>query len=274
MSKPITTLTALSVALGLCLGSSPALAKKTDETRKLGAFTEVTANGSSDVIIKVGTKQSVIVRAEEGEHIEIMTEVKNGKLTIWRENKKKGWRNHSADVIITMPSLEKLASRGSGDASATGIKTDDFELVQQGSGDVDIDGSCKSAKITSQGSGDLDSSKLTCDDVKIKLQGSGDMTVTKFKTKTVELRADGSGDIDFEGSCNTFDLGHRASGDVDAHQFKCKIVHVKAQGSGDMRVFATDDATVKIRGSGDVEVYGGASISSMETSGSGSVRTR
>ena len=274
MTKPFTTLTAFSVALGVCLVSSPALAGKSDEARNLGAFTKVAANGSSDVVITVGKKQSVTVRAEEGEHVEIMTEVKNGELTIWRENKKGGWRNHSADVIITMPELEKLANRGSGDAVATGIKTDEFVLVQQGSGDVEIDGSCKSAKITSQGSGDLESAKLSCDDVKIKLQGSGDMTVSKFKTQTVELRADGSGDVDFEGSCDTFDLGHRASGDVDAHTFKCKVVHVKAQGSGDMRVFATNDTTVNIRGSGDVEVYGGASISNMETSGSGSVRTR
>lgn len=265
---------ALSVGLSVALSATPAMAKKTDEKRNLPSFDKIAANGSSDVSVQVGPRQSVVVKAEDGEHKEIMTEVKDGQLKIWRENKDRSWRNHSATVIITVPKLNKLASRGSGDATVTGVKADHFDLVQQGSGDVDMEGSCKTAKVISQGSGDLESEKFSCDEVSFTLQGSGDMTIRSFKTKMVDFTAQGSGDIDFEGTCNTFDLRHMASGDVDAHKFKCKVVHVKAQGSGDMRVFATDDATIKIRGSGDVELYGGARPSSINASGSGRVRTR
>jgi hypothetical protein len=258
------------------IASAPAMAKKVEEPRKLPAFSKISANGSSDVTVKVGGKQSVVVKAEEGEVEEIMTEVKGDELVIWRE-KKKGKRfgmSHSAHVVITVPSLDKLASRGSGDATVTGVDADHFRLIQQGSGDVELDGKCKTAHITGQGSGDLESDKLSCGDVEFDLRGSGDVEFASFNVKDIDLDAMGSGDVTFQGSCDDFKLVHKASGDVEAHRFKCMTVSVKAQGSGDMRVHATDDVKIRIQGSGDVEIYGGGKPSEIKTSGSGRVRTK
>jgi hypothetical protein len=265
---------AATVFLSASAMSGAALAKKVEDKRTVAAFEKVAANGSSDVIIKVGPKRSVVVHAEADEAGEIKTEVKNGELTVWRKSSKRiSFGNHGAYVVITMPKLTKLATRGSGDASVTGMKSDKFTLIQQGSGDVELDGSCKSADLTSQGSGDFESDKFKCDTVDIELRGSGDMTIEAFTSKDVSLDAVGSGDVSFRGTCTSFDIHHMASGDVDAHKFKCKTVSVKSQGSGDMRVFATDDATtIKIQGSGDVEVYGGAKPGVVKTHGSGSVR--
>lgn len=266
---------ALATTALIAVLSGPALAERVEESRTVKAFSSVAANGSSDVIIKVGPKQSVVVKAEEGETEEIRTEVRGDELVIWRESRKgKGWRSHSAQVIITMPDLEALASRGSGDAYVTGLKANDFKLNQQGSGDVELAGSCKSARISSQGSGDLDSSKLTCGDVDITLRGSGDMEVGMLKAADVRVDAVGSGDVTLRGTCKDLKISHMASGDIDAHRLECNTVDVRASGSGDMRVFASQEASVKIRGSGDVEVYGGAKISEIDISGSGRVRTR
>lgn len=274
-ARSLTVATALGAALvaASALGSA-AEAKRAEEPRKLPPFTKVVANGSSDIVIKVGPKQSVVVHGQDDELDEIMTEVKNGELTVWRESGRLGFGNHSARVVITVPALTKLASRGSGDASVSNMKAKKFRLIQQGSGDVDIDGTCDEIDITAQGSGDLESTRLNCARIDIKLRGSGDMDLDAVKATSIELDAVGSGDVTLQGTCKDFRLVHKASGDVDGRDFKCKTVSVRAAGSGDMRVYATDDVTIKIQGSGDVEVYGGARASELSTSGSGNVHIR
>lgn len=251
--------------------SSEAAAKGVEEKRDVASFTKVEASGSSDVIIKVGPKQSVVVHAEDDEVGDIRTEVKNGELKIWRKDRRMSFGTRSARVYITVPTLTALVSQGSGDASVENMKTRKFKLVQQGSGDVDIEGTCDEIRMTSQGSGDLESSKLDCDQIEVKLRGSGDMELDAVKSVSFSLDAVGSGDVTLSGSCNDFDLEHRASGDVDGRKFKCKKVDVNATGSGDMRVFASEEVTINIRGSGDVEVYGGGLASEISTTGSGSV---
>jgi putative autotransporter adhesin-like protein len=277
MTNPIVRSALLAsavVAIATSGFASPAIAKKIEEARQVEKFEKVAANGSTDVIIKVGPKQSVVVHADDKEIQDIKTEVKNGQLTIERDSKR-GFRfsTQGAKVIITVPKLTKLASRGSGDSAVSGIKAKNFQLIQQGSGDVDLEGSCESGDIVSQGSGDLDSEKFDCKKVMIKLQGSGDLVMKAFKTTNVELNAKGSGDVTLRGSCKSFDLNHMASGDVDAHKFECEVVSIKSRGSGDMRVFATKDVKISMHGSGDVEVYGGAKASELSAAGSGHVRT-
>lgn len=252
--------------------SSGAEAKSAQEPRKLASFSKVTANGSSDVMIKVGPKQSVVVHAEDDELDQIRTEVRNGELKIWRKSGRLGFGNHSAYVEITVPALIRLESNGSGDANVENMKAKEFTLIQQGSGDVTIDGSCDEIDITSQGSGDLESSRLICGKIEVNLRGSGDMELHHVKAARLDLDAVGSGDVSMKGSCGDFDLRHRASGDVDARHLECESVSVTAAGSGDMRVYASDTVTIKVHGSGDVEVYGGGRADEISAAGSGHVR--
>ncbi len=261
--------TVLIVASSL---SSGAEAKSAQEPRKLASFSKVTANGSSDVMIKVGPKQSVVVHAEDDELDQIRTEVRNGELKIWRKSGRRGFGNHSAYVVISVPALTRLESNGSGDASVENMKAKEFRLIQQGSGDVAIDGSCDEIDITSQGSGDLESSRLICGKIDVNLRGSGDMELDHVKAARIDLDAVGSGDVSMKGSCENFDLRHMASGDVDARHLECGNVSVNAAGSGDMRVYASKTVTIKVHGSGDVEVYGGAHADDLSAAGSGHVR--
>lgn len=267
----------LATALGAVLVVASSLncvaeAKTAQEPRKLASFSKVKANGSSDVYIKVGPKQSVVVHAEDDELGQIKTEVRNGELKVWRESRGRRFGNHSAHVVISVPALTRLESNGSGDAEVENMKAKEFTLVQQGSGDVSIDGSCDEIDITSQGSGDLESSKLLCGQVEVRLRGSGDMELGQVKATRIELDAVGSGDVTMKGACKTLEVDNMASGDVDARRLECESVSVKAAGSGDIRVFATTTVAIKVHGSGDVEVYGGGRAEEISTSGSGNVR--
>lgn len=250
-----------------------AFAAKVSETRDLPAFEEIKSLGSSDVIVLVGKKQDVRVEAEDDEIEDIITEVKGDTLVIRRKSKK-GFINvtHSATIYVSVPSLSAFMSQGSGDGDITGLNQDAFRLKQMGSGDVSLDGKCKSADIGSQGSGELTSSSFECDDIELDQMGSGDVEFDKLITKSIDVGSHGSGDMKIAGSCEDLTIKNHGSGRTNAKSFECKDVEITSFGSGGVDAFATGDVSVKTMGSGRVNIYGGGKIVELSSSGSGRIK--
>jgi len=272
--KLITTKMALLVGAAIIALPSAAQADPVGEARDMASFSKVTLLGSTDVEITVGPKQSVEVFAEADELEEIKTEIKDGALVIRRKSKQRLISfGHQARVVVTMPNLDALTSKGSGDATVEGLKAKAFKLKQAGSGDVDLSGSCDSAKMRSAGSGDFMSASLNCGVVELSTSGSGDFNLEVLVTKELTYASMGSGDLDVSGTCDTFDMKSSGSGDVDAKEFVCKDVDVDINGSGEVEIFASETVTVDISGSGDVDLYGGGKIDDLSTRGSGDVHT-
>lgn len=210
-----------------------------EEMRDVEAFTKVKLEGSMDVEVKVGGKQSVKVIADSdiieylrtrvhGGELEIDIKRNNGQRSIFRNIKK-------LKVEITVPSLEGAEVHGSGDMWIENVKADDFDLEVHGSGDAILeDADIKNLEVGLQGSGDIEMDGK-CDDVRIELQGSGD---------------------------------------IKGDKMKCKSADVMLQGSGDIDVFASDSADVTVRGSGDVSVAGKPDKIKSRVRGSGDIHVR
>ncbi len=250
------------------------------EKRQVSNFSKIDQLGSSDIVVKFGKTTSVEVKADSRMISEIETYVEGDTLVIRQKNRSRSerrrfsFRNYrNTTVYITLPSLEELNARGSGDTLIEGLKADDFELNQRGSGDVELTGSCNTAVFEFKGSGDFEADGLKCTEVEFSQRGSGDIDLNDFVVKTFIVDAVGSGDFDISGSCDTMDVDHRASGDFDARKFKCKSVDVTSEGSGNTKVFASVDVNVNSRGSGDVDIYGGGRLGKLRTRGSGDVET-
>ena len=272
--KYLDTKITLVVVMTLVGLPSLAQAEPVGEARDVAAFSKVALLGSTDVEITVGPKRSVEVFAESDELIEIKTEVKDGELTIKRKSQKRLLSfGHHARVVVQVPSLDALVSKGSGDASVDGLKAKKFKLKQAGSGDVALTGFCDSATLRSAGSGDFTSASLNCGEVDVSTSGSGDVGFEVLITKDLTYSSMGSGDLDVSGTCDTFDTRSSGSGDVDAKEFICKDVDVDVNGSGEVTVFASKTVSVDISGSGDVDVYGGGKVDDLNTRGSGDVHT-
>lgn len=254
--------------------------KSVVEKRQVGSFSKIDQLGSSDIVVKIGKTRSVEVKADSRMISEIETYVQGDTLVIKhkdrsrKERRRFSFRNYrNTTVYITVPSLEELNARGSGDTLIEGLKADDFELSQRGSGDVELTGSCKTGIFEFKGSGDFEADGLKCTEVEFSQRGSGDIDLNDFVVKTFIVDAVGSGDFDITGSCDSMEVDHRASGDFDARKFKCKSVDVTNQGSGSTKVFASIDVNVNSRGSGDVDIYGGGKLGKLRTRGSGDVET-
>ncbi|MCD4655249.1 DUF2807 domain-containing protein, partial [bacterium] len=200
------------------------------EVRDLSVFTGVMVEGSMDVDIVQGSKQSVTISAEENLLELITTEIDDGILIIFS---KKSYRSRRGIKIqISMEKIDTAVVKGSGDINiAGGFKGETLILTVKGSGDINLF--------------DCQTGVLDC-----YVMGSGDVRITG-KTETANLSLKGSGDIHaMELTGQTVNAEVLGSGDIRTHAVKILVATVK--GSGDIAYSGNPEVTSSVLGSGDI----------------------
>ena len=206
------------------------------ETRSVGSFTEISLGGSSHVVVKQGSPQSVVVEASKEDLADFETEVKGSQLRLGFRQQPGSMLNYKkhgpVTVYVTAPSLTALRVGGSGKLEVSGA--------------------------------------LQADAMTLAVSGSGDLLVPQLKATRLETNVSGSGDVSVGGSCPSNEIRISGSGKVRAHDLKTETSRARISGSGDAHVYATRSAEGAISGSGGLYVAGGAQLSST-TRGSGRV---
>jgi hypothetical protein len=220
----------------LSLGAA-AQASETTESRNLANFKKIELRGSVDLRVREGSGYAVKVTARPDVIKDIATEVSGDTLEISFKHEG-GWGFHvetgKTEVEVTLPELDSLDMRGSGDAREVALSGNhDFSLSISGSGDADV-------------------------------RGSG---------KKVQVRVAGSGDVKFEGgTANAIDIEVSGSGNVDAKALSAHDANVEVHGSGDVKTTLTGgSAQFSVYGSGDIDWYGTAANVKQNTHGSGDI---
>ncbi len=200
-------------ALALAFGALPFLAqaKEVSEVRDVGEFSRIVIESSSDVKVRAGETQRVEVFAEDDDIGYVVTEVRGSTLYVSVE--KKRHRFHGANLEISVKTLDGIVIDGSGDVTATNIASDNFSVEIDGSGDVDIEGSCSTLTIDVDGSGDINSKNLHCADATVGINGSGDVDV--FASQSLYLEINGSGDVTVYGDPAKFRPRISGSGSLE-----------------------------------------------------------
>ena len=204
-------------------------------TRSTGDYEEIGVSGWYDVILVDGREGDLTLTGEDNLLEHIITEVKNGQLSIRVE---KGYNlkpSSSKDVIhITIPveSINALALSGSGDiVGKKKLKANDFQTAVSGSGDVTLEvevnrftaamsgsgdmnlsGKTSDFEVSVSGSGDIDAFALNADNVDASVSGSANINVTAHKM--LKARVSGSGDIEYRGNPEKVDTKTSGSGDI------------------------------------------------------------
>lgn len=203
--------------------------------RSVGEYDEVAVAGWFDVDLVEGKEGELSLEGEENLLEYIITEVKNGKLSIRTEKgvnlKPSSWKD---GIRITVPveSINAVSLSGSGDiVGQTTLNASDFKTAMSGSGDITLDletdsmtaamsgsgdmnlsGRTKSFEATISGSGDIKAYDLEADTVEATVSGSADIKVTA--TKMLKARVSGSGDISYRGNPEKVDTKTSGSGDI------------------------------------------------------------
>ena len=221
------------------------------ETRSIGAdVTDIDLSGPIDMTLRQGAIASLTVRGEQRLLGNVDT-TQNGKsLRIGT----KGMLLHHRQplqVVLVLPSIDKLSIRGSGDSTINGFSGERIDVQLHGSGDVKFNGRYKDVMAAVHGSGDMEMNGGSSDKVAVALVGSGRMTVV--------------------GSCKEFKADQTGSGDLDAEHLAADATLVNLRGSGTSVVRALKSADVTLRGSGDISVLGNPASRNINKTGSGDV---
>lgn len=216
----------------LLAGAAPAFAA--DKAFPVGAFNQVSASGSEDIIITTGKAVSVTATGPQERLDRLDIRVDGDTLKIGHKNGNSNWNWSSGDSVVIRVALPALH----------GVR-------MSGSGDVTADSGGGPAFVVSSA-------------------GSGDANVGRINSPSVTISTAGSGDVIAAGQCTTAKITVSGSSDINAAALKCVDADIGISGSGDVRLSATGNANIRISGSGDVVVTGGARCQSR-TSGSGDV---
>jgi hypothetical protein len=167
------------------------------QARDVAAFNSVELAGSNNVVIRVGEKQSVLVRADDNLLDRVTTEVHSGNLVI--ANTSGSFTTKSPmSVEVSVPTLTALTLTGSGNIVVDGIEAESLKVTLPGSGTFSGSGTATRLDVTVSGSGTVQFTRLVANDVRAAVSGSGSIFVTA--TKTLDASVSGSGAILYTGN--------------------------------------------------------------------------
>jgi hypothetical protein len=167
------------------------------QARDLAAFNSVDLAGANNVVIRVGEKQSVVVRADNNLLDRVTTEVQSGELLIANAPGSLTTKSPMS-VEVTIPTLKALTLSGSGNIAVDGIEAESLKMTLPGSGTLTGSGTATRLDVTVSGSGTVQFTRLVANDVRAVASGSGSIFITA--TKTLDASVTGSGAILYTGN--------------------------------------------------------------------------
>lgn len=199
-------------ALALLHSASAAFAG--EQTRELASFSRLRVNGSTDVDVRVGAGQSVIVEGSDSQLDRVVTEVKGDTLVVSNRGMYLDNERSKLRVHITVPRLNAVEISGSGDVQVNALAGSQFAVAISGSGDVKAQGSgVDSLSVTISGSGDADLRALPTRSAAVNVAGSGDVKVNVTEALSANLL--GSGDIRYAGNPRRVNKNVAGSGEIE-----------------------------------------------------------
>ncbi|HYX76694.1 MAG TPA: head GIN domain-containing protein [Gaiellaceae bacterium] len=167
------------------------------QTRHLAPFTSVELAGANNVVIHVGERQSVVVKADDNLLNRITTEVKSGVLVVGNTPGSFSAKS-PVSVEVNVPSLNALALTGAGNILVDGIKTESLTVTLSGAGNLVGSGTARSLDITVSGEGTGRFTQLDAGHVHALVSGHGAIFVTA--TKSLDASITGSGTVVYAGN--------------------------------------------------------------------------
>ena len=167
------------------------------QTREVAPFSSVELAGGNNIVLRVGEKQSVVVKADDNHQNPVTTPLNNGALIIGNTPRSLTAKSPMS-VEVNVPSLNALALTGSGNIVVSGIRTESLTVTLSGSGNLFGSGTATSLDITVSGFGNARFTQLDAKNVHAVVSGSGVIFVTA--TKSLDASVPGSGTIMYAGN--------------------------------------------------------------------------
>lgn len=196
-----------------------------------GSFSAISVSGAIDLYLSQSDEEVVVVSAAEPKYRDrIVTEVVNGELKIYYNDKGLQWSSGSKKLkaYISFKNVQKLTASGASDIYVNGVvrsdvlkinisgssdfkgavDVDKLSLDQSGSSDSRISGRATNLNIEVSGASDVKGYDLVADYCEASASGASDIQITV--TKELTASASGASDIHYKGQGITRNI--RSSG--------------------------------------------------------------
>lgn len=171
------------------------------ETRDLSGFEQVEAGGANNVHVAYGESFKVELRGSSNLVQVYETKLDNKVLSL-RYKDDINVDDDDVEVFVTLPLLNGLTLKGSGDMEVRGKfpEAKEFIVTINGSGDINVSESfsCLSAEVDISGSGKAELSNLQSVRSDVTISGSGDTYV--HAEEELNVKINGSGTVYYKGS--------------------------------------------------------------------------
>ncbi len=205
----------LTVLLALTAGNLEAKNVKRETITLDSKIKYIVNNTTAKIIASQGSKDEMNLEVDEDIFDKVKIKQEGNKVYISLESGNY-YNIKRFNVFITLKEVKGIKTVGSGDILTTGqIKTNDFTLL---------------------------------------IEGSGDARITNIISEKITIAIFGSGDVTAAGTTNEFNCEIQGTGDVNAIKVTAKNANVKISGNGDCAIDAIDSLAMQIFGSGDVYI--------------------
>ncbi|MBA6152572.1 head GIN domain-containing protein [Gelidibacter maritimus] len=203
-------------------------------TRTTSDYDVVKFAGPFDYVLISGAEGTIQIEGEENLLQYIVTEVKNGILSIRTKNKVNLQTSRSKTIKVTVP----------------------FEAINA---------------VSLSGSGDVwNENIILASNFQTSITGSGDVTL-EIEATTIDASVTGSGDLTLKGKTNSLKASVTGSGDYKGSNLSAYDVDVSVTGSGDAKVACTGHLKARVSDSGDIQYTGNPKTEDSKVAGSGSI---
>lgn len=166
------------------------------EKRALLAYDELELNISAELEIlysPANTMSSIVIDAQENLMPFIITRVDGNKLIIESDQCLNSLETIS--LILPVKRLSSITNTGSGRIFGTSkIPFEALDILNEGSGNIDVSFKGKELNIENQGSGQIVMSG-GADELNVRCLGSGSVLLTEMMAVDVDINCKGSGDV-------------------------------------------------------------------------------
>lgn len=226
--------TILLLPLAYAVNAQKVINDPNAQVRNVSGFHGIEVSGGIDLYLSNGEEAVAVSAKDEDATNHIITEVKDGILKIYRENKGFVWNNkRGLRAYVSYKTLDRLTASGGSDITTeSAIRTTNLSLSLSGGSD---------------------------------LKG-------RIEAQTLSLDQSGGSDVTLSGSANTISLVATGGSDFKGYEFTAQTCSVIASGGSDVEITVNKELNAQASGGSDIHYRGSATLSSNSKSGGSSIK--
>jgi len=226
----------------------------TTDKRPVSGLTALNISGPLQVEVRVGGAAALEIVGDSNLISLVQSQVSGDSQKIWIDDKFTS--TNPIRVIYTVPVLQDVNSSGSGRLMVNGLNGGTFNLKNNGSRTVVLDGRVTQLDIDSVGSGKINANALQSQDTKVRVQGSGSLNLGQVSGKELHVTVHGSGSVNASGNVRNLVAQTHGSGSAELSAVKSLTADLSTYGSGDVSAAVSQSVIAQSTGSGHVTIYG------------------